>query len=79
MSLERPLAYFRVHQEEFVKEHYGQFVIIHEDKVEGFFDDELDAYLVAKKKKLPPGSYLLRPCIRREEETSAMFRSRVAD
>ena len=50
MSLERPLKYFKEHQDEFANEHYGQFVLIYEDNVEGFFDDEIDAYVVAKNK-----------------------------
>ena len=77
MSLERPIAYFKAHQEEFSKDHHGQFVVIHEDSVEGFYDDELEAYLDAKS-KFPVGSFLLRSCIRPEEETAAVFRSRVA-
>ena len=39
MSLERPLAYFKAHQEKFATEHHGQFVVIYEDSVEGFYDD----------------------------------------
>ncbi len=77
MSLERPLAYFKAHQEKFATEHHGQFVVIYEDSVEGFYDDQLEAYLAAKS-KFPAGAFLLRPCIRPEEETAAVFRSRVA-
>lgn len=77
MSLEGPIAYFKEHQEEFAKDHHGQFVVIYENSVEGFYDNEMEAYLAAKA-KFPPGSFLLRPCIRPEEETAAVFRSRVA-
>ena len=77
MSLEQPIEFFKAHQEEFAKDHHGQFVVICGDSVEGFYDDELDAYLTAKS-KFPVGSFLLRPCIRPEEETAAVFRSRVA-
>ena len=76
MSLERPLAYFKENQEKFAKEHHGEFVVIHGETVDGFYENELEAYTSAKK-KYPPGSFLLRPCLRPEEERIPSFRSRV--
>lgn len=76
MSLEKPLAYFRKHQEKFASEHHGKFVVIHGEDVEGFYRSELEAYKVAIKRH-PDGSFLLRPCIRPEEEGAAVFHSRV--
>lgn len=78
MPLEKPLAYFRKHQEKFASEHHGEFVVIYEEEVEGFYKSELEVYTVAIKKH-PDGSFLLRPCLRPEEEESvAVFHSRVA-
>ena len=77
MSLGEELSYFRDHQEEFAKEHTGQFVLIYSQNVEGFYDDEIEAY-VAAKRKFPEGTFLLRQCIRKEEEKAAIFRSRIA-
>ena len=77
MPLERSLAYFRVHQEEFVKEHYKQFVLIHDETIVGFYYKELEAYVTGKK-KFPGGSFLIRPCIKREEENKVVLHSRVA-
>ncbi len=77
MPLEKPLAYFRKHQKKFASEHHGEFVVIYEDAVEGFYKSELEAYTVAIKKH-PDGSFLLRPCLRPEEESVAVFHSRVA-
>ena len=77
MPLEKPLAYFRKHQEKFASEHHGEFVVIYEEDVEGFYKSELEAYIVAIKKH-PDGSFLLRPCLRPEEENVAVFHSRVA-
>ena len=76
MSLERPLAYFRAKQAKFAQEHHGKFVLIHEEVVVDFFENELEAYNVAKA-KYPPGSFLIRRCIKPEEETPAVFHSRV--
>ena len=77
MSLEKELIYFRNHQEEFAEKYPGQFVLICDQTIEGFYDDEVEAYLVAKK-KFQNGAFLLRRCIRKEEETVAIFHSRVA-
>ena len=77
MSLEKELLYFRDHQEEFAKENPGRVVLICDQTIEGFYDDEVEAYLVAKK-KFQNRPFLLRKCIRKEEETAVIFRSRVA-
>ena len=77
MTLERALQYFRAHQEEFAKEHYKQFVLIHDETVEGFYEDELSAY-IAGKASHSEGGFLIRPCIKREEEKKIVFHSRVA-
>ena len=77
MSLGEELSHFRDHQEEFAKENPGKFVLIYNQTVEGFYDDETEAYL-AGKKKFQGGTFLLRKCIRKEEETAAIFHSRVA-
>ena len=42
-ELERPLSVFRENQDEFASKHHGQFVVIHDDGIMGFFDDELEA------------------------------------
>ncbi|MXZ48864.1 MAG: hypothetical protein F4Z13_06440 [Candidatus Dadabacteria bacterium] len=77
MPLEKPLAYFRKHQEKFAREHHGKFVVIYEEDVEGFYKSELEAYTVAIKKH-PDGLFLLRQCLRLEEENVAVFHSRIA-
>ena len=77
MSLGDELSHFRDHQEELAKENPGKFVLIYNQTVEGFYDDETEAYLAGKKKFLD-GTFLLRKCIRKEEETAAIFHSRVA-
>ena len=60
MSLERDIAFFMARQEKFAEDHHGQFVVIHEETVEGFYDNQLDAYLAARA-KFPAGSFL--PCL----------------
>ena len=74
MPLEKPLAYFRKLQKKFASEHHGEFVVIYEEDVEGFYKTKLEAYTVGIKKH-PDGSFLLRPCLRPEEESVAVFHS----
>ena len=76
-GLERPLSVFRENQEKFASKHHGQFVVIHDDEVIGFFDDELEAYHEAKT-RYGLGAFLLRQCLRQEEEDEPVFHSRVA-
>ena len=76
-QLQRAISHFRQHQEEFAAEHHGEFVVIYENKVEGFFGDAVEAYTKAKE-RYPSGGFLLRECLTSDEEVPAIFRSRVA-
>ena len=77
MNLETQLNYFRNHQEELVRDHHGKYVLIHDEQVVGFIDSELQAYSEAKK-NYTPGSFLIRRCLKPEEETTHVFHSRAA-
>ena len=77
MSLDKPIKFFIKNREDFVKKHHGEFVIIYENKVCGFYKNELEAYTSAKN-KYPSGSFLIRQCLRPEEEETPTFHSRVA-
>ena len=77
MSFEQSLAVFLKRQEEFASSHYGKYVVIHGDRVVGFFDDQFEAYNTAKA-EFPEGSFLLRQCLRQDEERTVVMRSRVA-
>ena len=75
--LEREIAFFRTKQEELARKHYGQFVVIHRESLAGFYDSELEAYLDARK-KMGAKTFLIRKCIRPDEEIHHTFHSRVA-
>lgn len=77
MSLDQPLEYFKRNREELVSEHHGEFVVIFEETVEGFYSDPVEAYTMAKKKH-PEGGFLLKKCLKPEEEHVPLCRSRVA-
>lgn len=76
-ALRKPLEVFESKQDEFADQHHGQFVVIHGDEVAGFFEDEVEAYTIGKS-KFGTGQFLLRCCVRRDEEVTATFHSRVA-
>ncbi|MCY4151795.1 MAG: hypothetical protein OXE94_06110 [Aestuariivita sp.] len=76
MSFDQLTQYFRDHQENFARDHYREYVIIHNQSVAGFYDDQLEAYLEAKE-KFQPGEFLIRQCIKPEEEKTVVFHSRV--
>ena len=76
MPLQKPFAHFRRHQEKSASGHHRKFVFIHEEDVEGFYQSELEAYKAAIKSH-PDGSFLLRPCLRPEEESAAALNSGV--
>lgn len=76
-TLNKQFAYFKKHQNEYAKEHHGEFVLIHDDSVEGFYQSELQAYTRGKN-KFEAGTFLIRKCLRTKEETSLLYHSRMA-
>jgi len=75
-SLDRELTFFRARQEELASKHHGKYALIHEEHIEGLYDSELAAYTAAKK-KYSAGTFLIRRCLRPEEESTQVFHSRV--
>ena len=43
-TLNKQSAYFKKHQNEYAKEHHGEFVLIHDDSVEGMRTRSRSAY-----------------------------------
>lgn len=76
-QLEREIAFFKSIQSKLAQDHHGQFVVIQGASIEGFYESELKAY-VAARKKIGPEPFLIRECIRPEEEFRHTFHSRVA-
>ena len=75
--LEREIAFFKTIQSKLAREHHGQFVVIHGESMAGFYDSELKAYMEARK-KMGSQAFLIRKCVRPEEEIRHTFHSRVA-
>lgn len=75
-TLDTQIRYFKVHQPELAEEHHGKFVLIHGESLKGFFDSELKAYTTAKR-SYEAGTFLIRKCLKSEEESPQVFHSRV--
>ncbi|MEK7104216.1 MAG: hypothetical protein AAB842_02350 [Patescibacteria group bacterium] len=75
--LQKQLEYFKSHQEELVKKYEGKFLVINEQKVQGVYDTEIEAYTGAKK-KFKLGAFLIQQCSPGQESYTQTFHSRVA-
>ena len=68
--------YFVEHQTELAQSHHGKFAVVYDGTVVEISDDERAAFVKARK-NYPAGSFLIRKCIRPEEESKAIFHSQV--
>lgn len=75
------IRFFENHQAEFAQNHHRQFVLIRQPQkpeIVDFFPSYGDAYASAVfEAKIPPETFLIRRCLRSEEEKPAVFHSRV--
>ena len=77
MSLDAQIAFFKNKQVDLAEKHHGKVVLIYAKKVVGVYESELEAYTDAKN-KYGTGGFLIRKCLKPEEETPQVFHSRVA-
>ena len=78
MKLEKQIEIFRKNQKELAKKHHGERVLIHDERVIGFFKSDSEAYSTAIGNGFKEGDFLVRECLSPEEETPLTFHSRVA-
>lgn len=76
--LEKEFKYYLDHQDELVKDHYGRYIVIKDDKVLGDFGSEVEAVIHAKNNlKLKLGTFLVQHCMPGEGNYTQFFHSRV--
>ena len=75
-ALDRSMQFYRQRQKSFADQYHGKFVVIQDDRVLGFFDDEFEAYQTARS-RYPLGTFLLRRCLAPGEESELRFHSPV--
>ena len=78
-QLDECIAFFETNRDQFVANHHQQFVVVFDDRVVGFYDNEGDAY-VAGKSIAGDSAFLLRQCLTEAEDEASkpIFHSRVA-
>ena len=76
--LDVQIAFFRKHQAELAEKHHGESALIHAESIIGTYPSDTDAYADAIDRGLKPGTFLIRQCLRSEEEKPVVLRSRVA-
>ena len=77
MKLKKQINYYKKNQDWLAREHHGEYALIYDEKLVGFFDSDIEAYSAAKK-KYAPGTFLIRKCLKPSEESALTFHSRVA-
>ena len=77
-ELSKQIEYFKEHQGEFASQHYQKFVLIYDRSEVGFYDSGGQAYEEAIKRQFKSGTFLIRQCLRPDEEPVAIFHSRVS-
>ena len=76
--LKEEFKYYVEHQDELVKDHFGRFVVIKDQKVLGDFGTEVEAILYAKNDlQLTLGTFLVQQCLPGKENYTQFYHSRV--
>ncbi|MBU4141359.1 hypothetical protein KKE99_00605 [Patescibacteria group bacterium] len=75
--LQKQLEYFKSHQNELVEKYKGKFIVIRDQRVQGVYDTEIEAYTEAEK-KFELGNFLIQQCLPGQESYTQTFHSRVA-
>jgi len=76
-ALENEFNYYLDHQDEFVKQYNGKFIIIKGDKILGAYDTELEAIEQASKMERL-GTFLVQKCEQGKASYTQNYHSRVA-
>jgi hypothetical protein len=76
-NLQKELEYFKEHQEEFMAHYKGKFLVIKNQKVEGVYETEIEAYNEAQK-KFELGTFIIQQCLDDKEAYTQTFHSRVS-
>ena len=75
-NLLRELAFYKVHQDELLRQYKGKFLVIKNEVVIDAFDSESDAYQAARE-KFELGTFLIQECTPGKESYTQNFHSRV--
>lgn len=72
MSENKNLQVFRTMQQELIRDHYNQYVVIADEKVFGYYSNYSDAFS-AVIDKFPMGSFIIQKACEPEKNTFAFY------
>ncbi len=75
-QLTQEFQYFKENQRELVRKHEGKFLVIKDQRVQGAYESEMEAYTEARK-KFELGTFLIQQCLPGQESYTQTFHSRV--
>jgi prephenate dehydrogenase len=76
--LQKEFKYYLDHQDELVKQHFGRYIVVKDEKILGDFGSEVEAILFAKNNlHLEQGTFLVQHCMPGKENFTNFFHARV--
>ena len=68
--------YFIEHLDEFLKEHYGKFVVVKDEEVLGFYDS-FDEAIEEALKEYEIGTFIVQECVNNERSANTFYSNNV--
>ena len=72
--LRKNWKFFETQRDRLARRHHGKFVVIYNEHIHAFEDTEFRAYHRAIDDGLPHGSFYIRHCVHKHEETPIRIR-----
>ncbi|MDR0320809.1 MAG: hypothetical protein LBI28_04835 [Treponema sp.] len=74
--IQKDFEYYTTHQEEIVKDHLGEFVVIKDSAIVGYFKEEAKAFESMKENEL--GTFIVKKCQALGTDVVTYYGNRVA-
>jgi hypothetical protein len=74
--LEKEQAYFEAHKDEIRKKYLNKRIVIAGEEIKGAYDTDAEAYAAAVK-TMKPGSFMIKPVTRTDQEAIQRYMNRV--
>jgi hypothetical protein len=74
--LDKEQAYFEAHKDELREKYLGKRIVIAGEEIKGAYDTDAEAYAAAVK-TMKPGSFMIKPVTRTDEEAIQRYMNRV--
>ena len=74
--IEIDFQYYTTHQEEIIKGHIGEFVVVKDATVQGYYKDEAQAFKAMRGSEL--GTFIVKKCQKPGDDVVTYYNNRVA-